>query len=147
MMTFAWPYGTLFAVAFAAATLLPAQSEALLAGLLASNRYDPWLLLAVATAGNTLGSVVNWGIGRLVESFRESRWFPVSPKNLQRAEGWYRRWGIWSLLLSWAPIVGDALTIVAGMLRVRLPIFVALVLIAKASRYLVVAYLVIVAAG
>ena len=95
MMTFAWPYGTLFAVAFAAATLLPAQSEALLAGLLASNRYDPWLLLAVATAGNTLGSVVNWGIGRLVESFRESRWFPVSPKNLQRAEGLYRRWGIW----------------------------------------------------
>jgi membrane protein YqaA with SNARE-associated domain len=146
MTSFAWPYGTLFAVAFAAATLLPAQSEALLAGLLASNRYDPWLLLAIATAGNTLGSVVNWGMGRFIESFRESRWFPVSAKNLQRAEDWYRRWGIWSLLLSWAPFIGDALTIVAGMLRVRLPIFVALVLIAKLGRYLVVAYLVLVAA-
>lgn len=142
-----WPYGTLFFVSFAAATLLPAQSEALVAGLIASNRYNLLLILLIATAGNTIGAVVNWGLGRFVESFRDRRWFPVPATTLDRAERWYRRWGLWSLLLSWAPIVGDALTVVAGMLRVNLLIFVALVVIAKGGRYLVLAYVVITASG
>lgn len=137
-----WPYGTLFVAAFAAATILPAQSEALLAGLIAAGRHDLPLLLLVATIGNTLGSMVNWGLGRWIESFRGRRWFPVSKARLEQAERWYRRWGLWSLLLSWAPIVGDALTLAAGMLRANFIAFTALVLIAKGGRYLVVAWIV-----
>ena len=126
--------------------MLPAQSEALLAGLIAANRYNLPLLLLVATAGNTLGAVLNWVLGRFIEAFRHRRWFPVSEKALGRAERWFARWGKWSLLLSWAPIVGDALTVAAGMLRVNLAVFVALVLIAKGGRYLVLAYAVTMAA-
>ena len=97
------------------------------------------LLLATATVGNVLGSIVNWIIGRSVERFRDRRWFPVSTKALDRAERWYGRWGKWSLLLSWAPVIGDPLTIVAGMLRTPFVTLAGLVLIAKAGRYAVVA--------
>lgn len=140
-------YISLFLVSFAAATLLPAQSELVLAGLLASGRFDDTWLLIVATAGNTLGSAVNWLLGRFIGTFRERRWLPVSPTALVRAEAWYRRWGLWTLLLSWAPVIGDGLTVVAGVLRVRLLPFLALVLIAKGGRYLVVAYAVQATAG
>lgn len=92
-------YGGLFLAAFTAATLLPAQSEALVVGLLLTD-YAPWLVLAVASVGNVLGSVVNWFLGRGIERFRGRRWFPVSPAALARAEGWYRRYGRWSLLLA-----------------------------------------------
>lgn len=133
------PYAGLFAIAFLAATLLPAQSELLLGAMLVSGRYDTALLLASATAGNTLGSVVNWLLGRFVEHFRDSRWFPVKRQALVRAERWYARWGKWSLLLSWAPVVGDALTLAAGLMRIRLAIFLPIVLVAKGGRYLVIA--------
>ncbi len=135
LVSLAWPYGTLFAVSFAAATLLPAQSEVLLAGLIAAGRYNLPLLLFVATAGNTLGAVVNWVLGRFMESFRHRRWFPDSEKALDRAEAWFNRWGKWSLLLSWAPFVGDPLTVVAGVLREPLPVVLALVTVAKVGRY------------
>ena len=107
----------LFTVAFVAATVLPAQSEAALVGLLILGKQSPVLLVIVATVGNVLGSVTNWLLGRLVEQYRHRRWFPVSEQALARATGWYRRWGRWSLLLSWAPIGGDALTVAAGVLR------------------------------
>lgn len=137
--------GALFVAAFAAATILPAQSELVLAAMILSGRYDLALLLAVATAGNTLGAVFNWGLGRFVERFRDRRWFPLTPDKLERATGWYRRWGKWSLLLSWAPVIGDALTLVAGMLRVRLATFLVLVTLAKGGRYAVLAWIVIAA--
>lgn len=126
---------TLFGAAFLAATIFPAQSELLLAFLLRSGEQSWWLLLAVATIGNVLGSVANWLLGRFIEHFRHRRWFPVSEAALDRAQRWYGRWGKWSLLLSWAPIVGDPLTVVAGVLRTPLPTFVGIVLIAKAARY------------
>lgn len=107
--------------------------------MIASGRFDVTALLLVATTGNTLGAVVNWGLGRTIETFRNRRWFPVSAETLRRGEAVYECWGKWSLLLSWAPVIGDALTLAAGVLRVKLTSFVILVLIAKGGRYLVVA--------
>ena len=133
-------YFTLFAISFLAATIFPAQSELLLAGMLLSGAYDLRLLILVATAGNTAGACVNWGLGRFIHVFRGRSWFPVSGAKLERAGRWYRKWGVWSLLLSWAPVVGDALTVLAGMARVRLSTFILLVGLAKGGRYLVLAW-------
>jgi membrane protein YqaA with SNARE-associated domain len=132
-------YAGLFALAFAAATLLPAQSELALAGLLVAGEQPALALLAVASLGNIAGSALNWSLGRGVARLRHRRWFPVSAPALARAEGWYRRWGRWSLLLSWVPIIGDPLTVAAGVLREPLLPFLALVSLAKVGRYLVVA--------
>jgi len=85
-------YFGLFAAAFLAAPLLPAQSEALEIGLLLSD-YAPWLVVFVASVGNVLGSVVNWLLGRGIEQFRGRPWFPASPATRARAERWYRRFG------------------------------------------------------
>jgi membrane protein YqaA with SNARE-associated domain len=87
------PYLALFGAAFLAATLVPARSEVMLAWLLASGLHDWRLLLAAATAGNVLGSIVNWLLGRSIERFRDRKWLPVRRKALERAEKWYARWG------------------------------------------------------
>lgn len=129
----------LFTVAFVAATVLPAQSEAALVGLMVLGKQSPILLVTVATIGNVLGSVTNWMLGRWIERYRHRPWFPVGEKHLDRATGWYRRWGRWSLLFSWAPIGGDALTMAAGVLREPFWSFLLLVTIAKAGRYIVLA--------
>jgi membrane protein YqaA with SNARE-associated domain len=134
-------YLGLFFSAFAAATLLPLQSEAVLVGLLLSDQQAVWILLAIASTGNVLGSMVNWMLGRYLLRFRDRRWFPVSDKQLQKAESSYRRYGHWSLLLSWLPIVGDPLTVMAGVLREPLWRFMLLVGVAKISRYMVLAAL------
>jgi membrane protein YqaA with SNARE-associated domain len=93
----------------------------------------------VASIGNTAGSAVNWLLGCSVERFRHRRWFPVDEASLDRAQGWYRRYGRWSLLLSWVPIVGDPLTVVAGVMREPFPVFLLLVSAAKTGRYLALA--------
>ena len=134
-------YLGLFAAAFGAATLLPLQSEAVLVGLLLSGHYNLWLLLGIATLGNVLGSLVNWLLGRSVERFKERRWFPVSTRQLDKARGHYARWGHWTLLLSWVPIIGDPLTFVAGVMREPLWRFLLLVTLAKSLRYGVLAAL------
>jgi membrane protein YqaA with SNARE-associated domain len=136
-------YGSLFLAAFVAATILPAQSEAVLAGLLATGSHSTAALILVAGIGNVLGSVVNWLLGRSVERFRDARWFPVSPKNLDRAGQWYRTYGWWSLLLSWLPFIGDPLTVAAGIMREPFPRFLLVVSIAKFGRYIVLAALVL----
>lgn len=132
-------YFGLFFAAFAAATLVPAQSEAVLVGLLLGSDLSPATLLAVATFGNVLGSVVNWLLGRYIERLRHKRWFPVSQRQLEKAQRSYHRYGRWSLLLSWVPIIGDPLTVVAGTLREPLWSFLLLVTLAKGGRYLVLA--------
>jgi membrane protein YqaA with SNARE-associated domain len=135
-------YLSLFVTSFLAATILPMSSEAVLAGLLAASS-QPWIvLIAIASAGNILGSLTNWGIGRGLALAREHPRFPVDRAKLARAENWYRRWGCWSLLLSWVPVIGDPLTIAAGFLREPFWIVLALVSIAKIGRYLVIAAIV-----
>lgn len=141
-MTGAAGYLSLFASAFLAATILPLQSEVLLAGLQLGGNHSSAALVAVATAGNVLGALVNWILGRYFLHFRDRRWFPISPRMLDRAIGWYQRWGVWSLLLAWTPFLGDPLTLVAGVLRTGFWTFLVLVTVGKAGRYVLVVYLV-----
>ncbi len=131
--------GGLFLAAFGAATLLPFQSEVVFAALQLREAAPLWLLVAVASVGNTLGSVVNWVMGLFVERFLETRWFPVTRAQLERAQGWFNRWGVWTLLLSWAPY-GDAFTVVAGIMRTPLWLFLVLVGTVKTARYIVLAW-------
>lgn len=128
-------YAGLFAAAFLAATLLPAQSEALLVALLYTERFPVLLLLLAASAGNVLGSCVNYWLGRLLAGNARFIAFAGEAK-LARAEAWYRRYGRWSLLASWLPVVGDPLTLLAGTLREPFAYFLALVTLAKTGRYL-----------
>ncbi|MGG7645125.1 YqaA family protein [Rhodovulum sp. YNF3179] len=130
---------TLFAAAFGAATILPFQSEVVFAALQIAGDIDVVLLVAVASLGNVLGAVVNYVMGRWVEHFRHRRWFPVSEAQLDRAQRGFARWGVWTLLLSWAPF-GDAFTVVAGLMRTRLWVFLLLVTVAKTGRYMVLAW-------
>jgi len=128
-------YAGLFLTAFGAATLLPLQSEALLVGLVLSERQAAWLLMGVATLGNVLGSLVNWWLGTRLEQFKDRRWFPVSPSHLDKARRHYQRYGYWSLLLSWLPIIGDPLTLVAGVMGEPWRRFLLIVTLAKGLRY------------
>jgi membrane protein YqaA with SNARE-associated domain len=128
----------LFLAAFLSATLLPGSSEAVLAALLAT---DPAVLVpavAVATVGNTLGSCVNWALGRFFAHWRHHPRFPIPAAQFARYEAWYARWGVWSLLLSWVPIIGDPLTAIAGVFRTPFWLFTAVVGVAKLARYLAV---------
>ncbi len=131
--------GGLFAAAFGAATILPFQSEVVFVGLQLNGAAAIWLLILVASIGNILGAVVNYVLGLGAERLRGSRWFPASEKQLDRAQGWWQRYGVWTLLLSWAPL-GDAFTVIAGVARVKLWVFLALVSIAKTGRYAVLAW-------
>lgn len=131
-------YLGLFMTAFGAATLLPLQSEAVLIGMLLSERYMTILLLLSATAGNVLGSVVNWYLGRSIERFRHRRWFPISERHLDKAQTSYQRFGRWALLFSWVPIIGDPITMIAGVMREPLWCFLLVVTIAKALRYIAI---------
>ena len=108
-------------------------------GLLLSNNYPVWLLLTVASVGNVLGSLLNWYLGKYLQHFQQRRWFPVKPEQLEKASRWYLKYGKWSLLLSWVPIIGDPLTVIAGVLHEPFLPFLLLVTIAKVSRYLVLA--------
>lgn len=134
-----YAYLGLFAAAFGAATLLPLQSEALLVALLLGSAQPAWMLVLVASLGNVLGSLVNWWLGRYLERYRGRRWFPVSEQRLQQAQCWYGRYGRWSLLLSWLPVIGDPLTLVAGIMREPLWRFTLIVTLAKTLRYTVLA--------
>jgi membrane protein YqaA with SNARE-associated domain len=114
------------------------QSEAVLVGLLL-NDYTPWVVVLVASVGNVLGSTVNWLLGRGIERVRTRKWFPVNDAAFNRTQSWYQRYGKWSLLFSWAPLVGDPLTVMAGVMREPLPVFMLLVGLAKTARYTVLA--------
>ena len=132
-------YLALFSSAFLSATRLPGSSEAALAAAVAlSGLSVPWLI-AVAVAGNTLGSCVNWLLGLLVAKGSGRVRLPVSDDSLQRLHNVYARFGIWSLLLAWVPVVGDPLTVLAGLARTPLQVFVPLVALGKLARYLVIA--------
>lgn len=129
-------YFLLFISAFGAATLLPLQSEAVLLGLLTQAQYPAYLLLLVATIGNVLGSCVNWYLGLKIEQFKHKKWFPISEKNMLKAEKIYQKYGFWSLLFSWTPMIGDPITLVAGLMKENFWRFLCIVTFAKGGRYL-----------
>lgn len=129
----------LFLAAFVAATLLPAQSELVLGALLIAGDWPPALLIGVASLGNVLGSLVNWGVGRWLIGFADRRWFPFSARQIETATRHYRRFGWPSLLASWVPVIGDPLTLIAGALREPLWRFLLVVTLAKTGRYIVLA--------
>ena len=133
-------YLTLFGSAFLAATILPFYSEVVLFALLRDGG-DAAALVAVATLGNTLGAVVNWWLGLCLLRFRDRRWFYFSQSQIDKAQAWFNRYGVWTLLLAWMPVGGDALTLIAGIMKVRLPLFLLLVGAGKALRYISVVYL------
>jgi len=135
-------YLSLFVISFLAATILPFSSELTLAGLIATSDYDNLLLLIVASFGNVLGSVVNWALGSYSRNLTTKKWFPFKETQIERSSKWFRKFGKWSLLFAWVPVVGDPLTLVAGILRVKFIDFIILVAIGKVSRYLIVFYLI-----
>jgi membrane protein YqaA with SNARE-associated domain len=134
-------YLSLFIISFLAATILPFSSELTLAGLMATSSYDNLLLLAVASLGNILGSVVNWTLGFYSRKLSKKKWFPFKDEQIESSSKWFNKFGRWSLLFAWAPIIGDPLTLAAGLLRVKFIEFLILVSIGKVSRYLVIFYL------
>lgn len=135
--------GGLFLSAVGSATLLPGTSEAVLAGLIYQGLIPISLLWLVASVGNSAGCLINWWVGSQLDRFKDRRWFPANAKQLQRAELWFEKYGRFSLLLAWVPVVGDALTVVAGLFRMNLVAFFILVFIGKAMRYAVFIWLTI----
>ena len=135
-------YLSLFAISFLAATILPFSSELSLAALIATSDYDNLLLLTVASFGNILGSLVNWALGSYSRNLTTKKWFPFKETQIERSSKWFRKFGKWSLLFAWVPVVGDPLTLVAGILRVKFIDFIILVAIGKVSRYIFVFYLI-----
>ena len=130
-------YSILFLSAFGAATIVPFYSEIAYIGMLEQG-FAPIGVWLVATAGNTLGAAVNWILGRFLTRFETRRWFPFKPDSLRRGQNWFQKYGVWSLLFAWLPIVGDALTFIAGVMRVRFELFFILTAIGKGGRYAVV---------
>jgi len=129
---------SLFTVSFLAATILPAQSEMVLAGLQVAGKSSAVALVSVATLGNVLGAVVNWILGRYLIHFQDRRWFPVKEKMINKATVFYQKWGVWTLLFAWLPFIGDPFTLVAGIFRTNIWVFLVLVTIGKAGRYIAI---------
>lgn len=129
----------LFLAAFFAATILPLGSEVVLVALLLSD-FNPIEVVTIATLGNVLGSVVNYAIGFFGSAFLIHRVLKISDETFQQTQRRFQRWGTASLLLAWVPIIGDPLTVIAGVLRVNIWLFLLLVTLGKLGRYIVVAY-------
>lgn len=134
-----WPYLIMLVSAFGAATLLPVPSEVVLAAQIKAGSASVSGLVAAATVGNVGGALLNWWIGRSLRRYEGRSWFPFAPETIARASSLFQRWGLWTLLFSWLPVIGDPLTLVAGVLRVRLAAFIPLVAIGKAARYMALA--------
>ena len=130
-------YLTLFSIAFLAATILPFSSEVVLVGLSATSG-EKIPLLVVASFGNVLGSFFNWVLGKYTRNLETKKWFPFSTNQLQKASFWFTKYGKWSLLFAWLPIIGDPLTFIAGVVRLRFVPFLILVTIGKVSRYVLI---------
>ena len=132
----------LFIISLLAATILPLSSEIVLTTMLLTNLFEKNILLFVASSGNILGSIINWYLGKKITIFQDRKWFPVSQDQLNKSQKYFQKYGLWSLLLAWVPVIGDPLTLLAGVLKVRFSIFFILVSISKISRYVFILYLV-----
>ncbi|MGA0943988.1 MAG: YqaA family protein [Alphaproteobacteria bacterium] len=140
-MIILFSYFQLSLISFLAATILPFSSEVVLTTMYLSNSFEPYFLLIFASIGNIMGSITNWYLGKKITLFQNRKWFPVSPDQLERSRKYFQKYGLWSLLLAWVPIIGDPLTLLAGVLKVRFSIFFLLVSISKISRYVFILYL------
>jgi len=125
-----------------AATILPLSSEIVLTTMLLTNLFEKNILLVIASSGNILGSIFNWYLGKKIMIFQDRKWFPVSQEQLNKSRKYFQKYGLWSLLLAWVPVIGDPLTLLAGVLKVRFSIFFILVSVSKISRYIFIIYLV-----
>jgi len=133
-------YLSLFSISFLAATILPFSSELMLAGLIVTSNYDNFLLLIFASLGNILGSTINWVLGFYSRNLTANKWFPFKLSQIESSSKWFDKFGKWSLFFAWVPIMGDPLTLVAGLLRVKFLEFLLLVSIGKVSRYFFIYY-------
>ena len=140
-MIILFSYFQLSLISFLAATILPFSSEVVLTTMYLSNSFETYFLLIFASIGNIIGSITNWYLGKKITLFQNRKWFPVSPDQLNRSQIYFQKYGLWSLLLAWVPIIGDPLTLLAGVLKVRFSIFFLLVSISKISRYVFILYL------
>lgn len=138
----AFGYYGLFIAAFLAATILPLSSEIVLSTLLLGGYY-PATVILTATVGNVLGSLVNYALGYWLSLELVKRWLKMSEAEFEKVEQRYRKYGLFSLLFAWLPIIGDPMTVIAGILRVHLLWFVILVTLGKLLRYVVTTYLVL----
>ena len=128
----------LFLSAFLAATLIPAQSELGLGYLVINTDYSMLLLVTVASLGNTTGAIINWFIGKgIARSVMHSKKMQPSAR-YRTIIRWYKKYGQWTLLLSWAPILGDPITVFAGIFKVPIKTFLLIVALAKTSRYILI---------
>lgn len=128
-------YLALLITALLAATVLPLSSEALLIAALTTGNYHPLGLWGAATLGNVAGATINWTLGRYLLHFQTHPYFPISLSRIHQAQHQFNRYGHWSLLFSWLPIVGDPLTLVAGLMKMPLPSFLLWVTLGKGGRY------------
>ncbi|MCZ2720687.1 DedA family protein [Marinomonas sp. 15G1-11] len=128
-------YLNLAVVAFVSATILPLGSEVLFLYYLNDANLSASFLWLVACIFNTLGSVVNFWLGKYCRKFENSRWFYVKLDKLYYAERCFLRYGYWSLLFCWLPIIGDGISLIAGIFKTPLRLFIPLVFIGKSARY------------
>lgn len=135
-------YLGLFIAAFLAATILPLSSELVLTALLL-NGLSPEYLVITATVGNVLGSLTNYGLGYWASKTVIQKWLRMSESEFVQAEERFKKYGIIALLFAWVPIIGDPLTVMAGILRIRLLWFFILVTTGKFLRYFILATLII----
>jgi len=135
-------YLSLFASSLLAATLIPAQSEAVLVGSIVLIPDDVFVLVTVASVGNILGALINWILGRFFSN-RCARAYDAESGSVQRAALWYQRWGWISLFASWVPIIGDPITFISGVMKEPLWRFVLIVTMAKVTRYVVLGFVTI----
>jgi len=123
---------SLFASSFLSATILPGNSEVVLVAMLLSGVSQPWLLVLIATMGNSLGGLTNVILGRFFPLRKKSRW-------QEKAVGWLKRYGAATLLLSWMPVIGDLLCLLAGWMRISWGPVLFFLCLGKALRYILVA--------
>ena len=135
-------YLSLFTISFLAATILPFASELMLASMLSIESYDRTLLIISSSLGNILGSVFNWVLGFYFVKLQNKKWFPFNQEQISESSQWFEKYGKWSLLLAWVPIIGDPLTFVAGTMKTKILTFIILVSIGKIARYLFISLLV-----
>ena len=138
----AFGYVGLFAASFLAATLLPFSSEVVL-GILLLNGFNPIVLVSVATIGNVLGSVTNYAIGYGSSLVYLRKFSSITEQEFNKAKARFQKYGVISLLLAWVPVIGDPLTVAAGVLKIKMPLFLLLVTVGKLARYMIISYMVL----